>query len=552
MAFAKIGAAANAAIIRLFTNATLLATMDQCTAMLFKLFTAITNRRTHTLYLGTRGPFGLLPVGVDLDRLRTHLYVVGQSGQGKSKLLQHLLAQLVRAGWGCGVIDPHSDLAGDLLAQLASYPRPSPWLSDAAQRRRVIYLDPSRTDYVVPANLLKSATATPYEIAENVVEAFKRVWPQTLAEAPRFAQIMRNALVVLAQRGLSLLELEPFLTDATLRRHLLHGFSDAQVTGFFATQYNRWGREQVIMAGPVLNKVSAFLFQPAVRLSLGATENRLDFRRIIDGGQILIVDLGGLTGETQQLYGSLLVTGLEQAAMSRRNLSPAARRPFFCMIDEFPFFCARDSTTLARILSELRKFNCYLTLAHQSVGQTDQRMQSALENAKLKCAFATGRQTAQALAGQLFLPDTEAVKHVVEDTDQQARSHPLFESLYNQLEMAVQELMRLKPRQVMLKLPDSDKLLKLTTPTVPRARSGAHSWRRSRQPWCGKSGSRMQTSRGRSPGACKPCRKRSDRRAWRMMAATGAGRKDFGSRAWKRALPRAAPEPSKGTVCPIL
>jgi hypothetical protein len=93
-------------------------------------------------------------------------------------------------------------------------------------------------------------------------------------------------------------------------------------------------------------------------------------------------------------------------------------------------------------------------------------MQGALENAKLKVVFGTGRQTAQALASQLYLPDPEAVKHVVEDAEQQARSHPLFENLYNQAEMAVQELMRLKSRHVIVKLPDSDRLYNLKTPTV--------------------------------------------------------------------------------------
>lgn len=438
-----------------------------------QLKSTMTGARTPSLTLGTRGPFGLRAASVALDRLRTHIYIVGQSGSGKSKLLQYLLYQLATANWGCGVIDPHSDLANDLITQLSSYPRQQPWLYSAAHgvsnRRRIVYLDPARTDYVVPANLLKNSTATPYEIAENIVEAFRRVWPETLSEAPRFAQILRNALLVLATRGLTLLELEPFLTRAGFRNRLLAGFPDAQVVSFFETQFNRWGREQVIMAGPVLNKVSAFLFQPSVRLSLGASENRLDFRAIMDSGQILIVDLGGLTGETQQLYGSLLVTSLEQAAMSRRGMPAGKRRPFMFMIDEFPFFCARDSTTLARILSEVRKFNCFLGLAHQTLAQTDGRMQGALENAKLKVVFGTGRQTAQALASQLYLPNPEAVKHVVEDTEQQTRSHPLFENLYNQAEMAVQELMRLKARQIMVKLPDSDALLKLRTPTVSRA-----------------------------------------------------------------------------------
>src|SRR5688572_10470397 len=106
--------------------------------------------------LGTRGIFGLSRLRVNLEQLHTHLYLVGASGSGKSKYLQHLLYQLTIAGAGCGVIDPHSDLASDLIAQLASYPRGKPWLSDSARRQRVVYLDPSRTDLVVPVNLLRS------------------------------------------------------------------------------------------------------------------------------------------------------------------------------------------------------------------------------------------------------------------------------------------------------------------------------------------------------------------------------------------------------------
>src|SRR6476646_7238120 len=99
--------------------------------------------------LGTRGFWGLARLTLKLEQLHTHLYVVGASGSGKSKYLQHLLHQLIVAGAGCGVIDPHSDLASDLIAQLASYPRAKPWLSDPVQRKRIIYLDPSRSDLVV-------------------------------------------------------------------------------------------------------------------------------------------------------------------------------------------------------------------------------------------------------------------------------------------------------------------------------------------------------------------------------------------------------------------
>lgn len=407
-----------------------------------------------------------------METLQTHLYCVGQSGQGKSKLLQSLLHQMAASDLGCGVLDPHSDLANDLLVQLASYPRAMPWLLLPDNQRRVVYVDPARTDYLIPANLLHNAHATSYEVAENVIEAFRRVWPETLAEAPRFAQIMRNAVFVLAECGLSLLELEPFLIDPDFRSRLLSGIHDPLVVSFFDQQYDRWGRDQLLMASPVLNKVSAFLFKPQVRCMLGARENRLDFRRIMDRGQVLIVDLGGFNDEeTQRLLGSLLVTNLEHAAFSRRDLAPEKRKPFFCMIDEFPFFCSRDQTSLARILSECRKYRLHLGLAHQTISQLPgERLQGALENAKLKVIFGTGRQTAQAIVGDLFMPDPGLVKHVVNDETAQERSHPLFESLYNQFEGFTQAIQRLRRRQVLVKLPDNDRVLKLRTPAVPAAR----------------------------------------------------------------------------------
>ena len=426
-------------------------------------------RAPDTVTIGRYGLFGMRSLRVPLFGQDSHLYCVGKSGQGKSKLLLNVLAQLVQQGQGCGVIDPHSDLADDLLMYLASYPKSRPWLSVPENRARVIYLDPSRTDFVVPTNVLKSSTMTPHKIAENVLDCYKRVYPETLSEAPRFAQIMRNTLVVLASRGLTLLELEPFLTNARFRRQLLANFPDKQVIHFFSDQYARWGRDQSIFVSPVLNKVTAYLFQPSVRAALGASDNVVDFRAIIDQGKILIGDLGGLSGETQQLYGSMLVANFQQAAMSRRGTREGARHPYLLMIDEFPAFVSRDTKTLARILSEVRKFNCYLCLAHQTLSQTDQRMQGALENCDVRLAMATGRGTAHALAQQLYLPDPSLVKHEVHP-DHQERSHPLYEQVQNQIEMAVQQLMRLKKRHMMVKLAGCDKLHHVKTPNVARSR----------------------------------------------------------------------------------
>ncbi|RIK32794.1 MAG: hypothetical protein DCC55_36200 [Chloroflexi bacterium] len=423
------------------------------------------------LLIGSQGFFGLSSVAISLDEFNSHLYVVGQSGQGKSKFLQQLLYQLCFTNWGCGVFDPHSDLASDLLAQLAAYPRGHPWLKNPANCQRLIYLDPSRDDYLVPFNIFRSTSSTPYEIAENLVEAFRRVWPDTLSEAPRFAQILRNAALVLALKGLSLLELEPLLTNPAFRRRMLADIPDPLVVSFFTHQFDRWGREQAIFASPVLNKVSAFLFKPQVRCMLGANDNYLDFRRILDEGKVLIVNLGGFHDEeTQRLLGSLLVTSLEQAAFSRSTQAPSARRPFFCTIDEFPLFCSRDQTSLARILSECRKYRLHLGLAHQTITQLPgERIHGALENAKLKVIFGTGRQTAQAIVGDLFMPDPQAVKHEVTDEQAQERSHPLYNPLAEQFETSTQTIQRLSHRRVLVKLPDTEQVAQVRVPVVPKS-----------------------------------------------------------------------------------
>src|SRR5688500_9146973 len=187
----------------------------------------------YKICIGSRDFFGIWPINISLKRFNTHLYVVGASGQGKSKFLQHVLHELATKGHGCGVFDPHSDLASDLLAQLGSCPRDKPWLADPVNRRRILYLDPSRSDYIVPCNVLKTACCSPHEIAENVVESFRRVWPETLAEAPRFAQILRNAVVVLIANNLTLLELEPLLTNKEFRLRMLKKVQDPLVSSFF-------------------------------------------------------------------------------------------------------------------------------------------------------------------------------------------------------------------------------------------------------------------------------------------------------------------------------
>jgi hypothetical protein len=422
--------------------------------------------------IGAKGPFGLFPIKFTPQDFHSHIYITGTIGTGKSKLIQHLLYQITIAGVGCGIIDPHSDLATDLIAQLASYPKRNPWLYQPKNQTKIIYVDPFHSDHVVPANVLKSSFAAPQDLAETIVEAFRRVWPATLAEAPRFSQILRHSVMILIDNGLSLVELEPLLTDHAFRTHLLSRAKDEPSVSFFKQQYDRWGRDQLVFASPVLNKVSAFLFRPQIRAMLGASDNQLDFRTILDEGKLLIINLGGVTSDdTQRLLGALFLTGVEKAALSRENIRPHERNPFFFFIDEFGMFAAHDCSHMTKILSECRKYRLHLGLAHQTISQLDSgRLSGALENAKLKIMFNCGRETATAVMNQIFMPDPSRIKHEVRDEDAQGRTHPLFESLLNQTEKQVGEVMRLPNRHIIVKLPDNDELVHLKTPTVPKPR----------------------------------------------------------------------------------
>jgi len=408
--------------------------------------------------LGRVGPLGLLPYAIPCHARATHTYIIGTSGQGKSKFLESLIVADIRAGRGCGLVDPHADLARDTLAHLLSVG----FFDDPKAVERVIYLDPTRSDYTLPFNILKT-DLPPYTLATQVIEAFRRTWPEALAEAPRFTNIALAALLVLIETGQSLIEMPLLLTDSDYRDRLLSQVRDPHLIEFFHSRFERWGREAAVMIESVLNKVTAFTFNPHLRHLLGASENRLDFKKIMDEGKVLIVNLGHCDGETRRLVGSLIVTGMELAALSRKR--HAGRRPFYLFLDEFQDFCANAGAakTLAQILSECRKFGLFLHLAHQTLGQVPERVSSALGNVGIKVVFAVDREDAEVMARKLFMVDTEEIKHEAQTETQ----HPLFSPLTEQWEKAVATIQTLSPRMALVKRRGTG-LVQLKTEGIPK------------------------------------------------------------------------------------
>lgn len=351
-----------------------------------------------------------------------HGYVVGLSGSGKSKFLEHCLFQDIAAERGVGLIDPHSLLVDDLL----KYAITAGTLSNLNIRKKLIYVDPAREDFVIPFNVLSSSD-TPYDTATSILEAFRRTWPESLKEAPHFSNVVTAALIVLIENNLTLMDMPRLLTNQEFREECLQRVTEHSVIEFFHDRFDQWGKEAPLMRESTLNKIGAFSLNPRLKLMLGQTANHLDFREIMDEGKILLLDLGRADVETNRLIGSLVTTGLERAMRRRQN-----RNLWNLVIDEFAGYVANEGSikSLAHVFSEGRKFRLSMTVAHQDLSQLTPRMLGALSNVQTKVIFRVGRMDAEYFAKLVGRVDTEAIKRTPK-TDSQ---HELFESLSEQWE----------------------------------------------------------------------------------------------------------------------
>lgn len=383
-----------------------------------------------------------------------HTYVTGLTGRGKSKFLQNCIVQDATAGRACALVDPHGDLAKDVFRSLID----EGFFEREDALDKVIYVQPRRRDFIIPFNVLArpdSDTET-YEIAQRVIASFMRTWSRTLVEPPRFQQVMRASLAVLIETGESLSGLYRLLTDEDFRTRKLQMIEDPKVAAdsraFFENEFAEWGRNRAVMMGSTTNKVSALTDNPSIFYMLGQKENHINIRKIMDEGQMLFVDLGDCDDETKRLFGTLVVTGFEQAALSRARASQEKRRPYYLYVDEFQDFAAHPGTaqTFSQMLSQVRKFGLHMILANQSIAQLSEGLQTALGNAQTIVAFRISRSDAEALSRVLGKVDPHAVKQESLTPTQ----HPVFVPLFEQWEEFIQFLIQQEVRQATVKTAD--------------------------------------------------------------------------------------------------
>lgn len=330
------------------------------------------------------------------DRLR-HMYVIGQTGTGKSQFIFNLAVQDMLNGEGFAYIDPHGDDAVKLLGMV---PR--------ERAEDVIYFCPADMDYPLGLNLFdfRSEEEKDFLIQESLNMLYKIYDPNRQGIiGPRFERIFTNAALLLMSdpAGGTFVDIPKLLVDPEFMKSKLKYVTDQNVLDFWTKEWPNSQRssEAGEITSWVVSKFGAFQSNELMRNIIGQTKSAFDMREIMDNKKILIVNLSkGRTGELNaKLLGMMFVMKFQAAAMSRANIDEKERVPFSLYVDEFQNF-ATDS--FASILSEARKFRLSLIVANQFIGQLTNEIRDAVfGNVGTVAAFRIGTDDAEYISKQL-------------------------------------------------------------------------------------------------------------------------------------------------------
>lgn len=331
--------------------------------------------------------------GIKADDRRRHMYLIGKTGMGKSTILENMIVEDIRAGRGVAVVDPHGDLAEKIIQYI-----PTSRIND------VIYFNPSDMDYPIAFNVVEHVEPhLRHLVASGLLGVFQKLWADSWG--PRLEYILRNSiLAVLDYPGSTLLAVTRMLSDKDFRKRIVENIQDPVVKGFWVKEFagyaDKFASEAV---SPIQNKVGQFLSSSLIRNIVGQVKSSIDVRKVMDEGKILIMNLskGRIGEDNSALLGSMMITKIQLAAMSRVDIPEKERNDLYLYVDEFQNF-ATDS--FANILSEARKYRLNLIMAHQYIEQLGEKVKPAVfGNVGTLIVFRVGAADAEELVRE-FTP----------------------------------------------------------------------------------------------------------------------------------------------------
>lgn len=330
-------------------------------------------------YRGVKRPVHILPK----DRMR-HVYIIGKTGVGKSELLKEMIKQDIKEGKGVCVIDPHGDLIDDTLR----YIPPN-------RAEDVILFDPADQERPMGLNLLEAYNEDQkHFITGAIINLMYKLYdPQrTGIIGPRFEHAVRNAmLTIMSEPGSTFIEIVRVMTDQKYVQELLPKVQDPIIRRYWTDQIAQtsdFHKSEVL--DYIVSKFGRFVTNKMMRNIIGQSKSAFDFRKVMDEGKILLINLskGKLGEENSTFLGLLMIPKILAAAMSRVDIPEPDRRDFYLYVDEFQNFATPD---FAVILSEARKYHLGLTVANQFIGQMDEEVKNAIfGNVGTKICFRLG------------------------------------------------------------------------------------------------------------------------------------------------------------------
>ncbi len=341
-----------------------------------------------------------IPFGIKRDDRSRHMYVIGKTGMGKSTLLENMAVQDIRNGEGFCFLDPHGKSADLLLEYI-----PPERIKD------VLYFAPFDMEFPISFNVMEDVGPDKrHLVANGLMSAFKKIWVD--AWSARMEYILNNILLALLEYPDStLIGVNRMLADKEYRNKVVANVTDPSVKAFWTEEYAKYTEKFAAEAAPAIqNKIGQFISNPLVRNIIGQSKSTFDIRKLMDDRKILIINLSkGRMGESNaNLLGSMLITKIYLAAMSRADLSEEAMKDvphFFLYVDEFQNFA---NESFADILSEARKYKLDLAVAHQYIEQMSEEVRAAVfGNVGTMVSFRVGSYDSEVLEKE-FAPQFAA------------------------------------------------------------------------------------------------------------------------------------------------
>lgn len=301
-----------------------------------------------------------------IDR-RRHMYIIGKSGVGKSKLQELMIRQDIAYGHGVCIIDPHGELVEDILNFI-----PEERIED------VCVIDPGDIDYPSSFNPLANIDPTfKHQLTQGLIEVLRKQFGANWT--PRLEHVFRfTVLALLDYPHATMRGMISMLTDRNYRQKVVEYIEDDMVKRFWAIEFADWSEKfDTDAIIPLVNKLGQFLSDPMLRNIFGQKQNKIDIEQLMNEQKILLINLskGKIGEENSSFFGAMFLTKIKQAGMARAKLEPKDRHDFYLYVDEFQNIV---TDTFENILSEARKYGINLIVAHQYVGQLLPKVQQAV------------------------------------------------------------------------------------------------------------------------------------------------------------------------------